>query len=484
MAWTYDVNKTPATGADIWIEVITTLLSVGWTLPQWSDATNVHVAGAPVAANLKNYQSWFRLRSPADPTTGAQREIVVQNGQGSASYQYWAMKYSAAAGFTSTTMIGQVSLVNGSTTVYFLTDGNAQYPYYNLPANKFLVFATQPTVAYQLNGAGAVNTTHGTMTSAYTGASGLSTCSPYHVINGNATVTNGSAAVTFASPQTFPVGAGLIFAAQPTVVYYVQTATVASTSATLTTMYGGTGGTGLAYTNVCTALNVPVALDEVMFPGFFAYGCLGDETRVTLQPSAIWNADGGMRFHMVAGDATENYSWEFTLTTNTTTNIVACFGMDILTPWAGAADQDCAVCIGQYSGNSWNGYSVSYLNNSGAFIHSGGVKGALYQTYFAAPITFGQAHICAQGWQSMPVNSWSGENPIATPVWVSNQNTAPPYNHSSGVRGYSQLILADLTTGAGKTNLDLFSLDGGAHYDHIWINNSLLPWPSGVAVTL
>jgi hypothetical protein len=88
MAWTYDVNKTPATGADIWIEVITTLITAGWTLPQWSAGDYPRNSGTPTAANIKNYQSWFRMRSPADPTTGVHREFVVQNGQGSASYTY------------------------------------------------------------------------------------------------------------------------------------------------------------------------------------------------------------------------------------------------------------------------------------------------------------------------------------------------------------------------------------------------------------
>jgi len=101
MAYSYSVNNAPATGADLWFEFIACLTTAGWTLPSWSDGVTVHVSGSPTVANLKVLHSWFRLRSPADPNTGQNREFIVQNGQGGAGpYYYWEMKYSPVAGFT------------------------------------------------------------------------------------------------------------------------------------------------------------------------------------------------------------------------------------------------------------------------------------------------------------------------------------------------------------------------------------------------
>jgi hypothetical protein len=105
MSWTYLVNQTPTNGAAAWVSFISTLMTAGWSLPQWSDATTVHTSGTPTAANLENLYAWFRLQAPADATTGNTREIVIQNFQ-AGPYDSWAGKYSAKATFTATTGTG------------------------------------------------------------------------------------------------------------------------------------------------------------------------------------------------------------------------------------------------------------------------------------------------------------------------------------------------------------------------------------------
>jgi hypothetical protein len=61
---------------------------------------------------------------------------------------------------------------------------------------------------------------------------------------GTVTVTNASASITFSTAQTLPAGTLLVFSAQPGVQYALASAVVASTSGTLSVVFGGTGGAG------------------------------------------------------------------------------------------------------------------------------------------------------------------------------------------------------------------------------------------------
>jgi hypothetical protein len=56
---------------------------------------------------------------------------------------------------------------------------------------------------------------------------------------GTILVTNASASVTFSTAQTLPAGAELVFASQPGVIYFLQTALAAATAGTLTAVYSG-----------------------------------------------------------------------------------------------------------------------------------------------------------------------------------------------------------------------------------------------------
>lgn len=58
-------------------------------------------------------------------------------------------------------------------------------------------------------------------------------------LSGTVTVTNGSATITFSGAQTLPAGTGLMFSAQPGVMYYLAAAVAASVTGTLTNKFSG-----------------------------------------------------------------------------------------------------------------------------------------------------------------------------------------------------------------------------------------------------
>lgn len=163
-----------------------------------------------------------------------------------------------------TTLAGTVTVTAASAAITFTT---AQ----TLPQGQALVFSDQPGVVYYLAAAIAAGTA-GTLTQNYSGAGGaakLASLAPYFpnllgiaVLNpmaeeedyvpwslpvalaGTVTLTNASTALTFSVAQTLAAGQQIVFSDQPGKIYFISAATVASTTAVLTSNYLGTGGAG------------------------------------------------------------------------------------------------------------------------------------------------------------------------------------------------------------------------------------------------
>ena len=158
-----------------------------------------------------------------------------------------------------TTLSGTVTVTNGSASATFST---AQ----TIAAGTALIFNDQPSVVYYAAAAVAASTAL-TLTVLYSGTGGAGKLTsllfnpkslgiaifdplgeeenyvPWTVpttLAGTVTVTNNSTTVTFSTAQTLAQGAMLVFSAQGGVPYFVQTATSASTTATLSVAYSGT----------------------------------------------------------------------------------------------------------------------------------------------------------------------------------------------------------------------------------------------------
>jgi len=107
MSYIFSVNNTPATGAIAMYQLISTLITAGWTKVMDSDGTIYSASGAQVTSGntgytgLDNSNAWIRLRAPAVLKGGAvanqTREITFQRGTTQVA---WRVKYSASAGFS------------------------------------------------------------------------------------------------------------------------------------------------------------------------------------------------------------------------------------------------------------------------------------------------------------------------------------------------------------------------------------------------
>jgi hypothetical protein len=99
MARTGTVNQTPATGAVAIYQVISQLVSSGWTKIADSDGTTYSSGGTQVtsgaagAGGLGNSLAWFVLRDP-----GSRRQFCFQKS--SANNTQWRIKFSESAGFS------------------------------------------------------------------------------------------------------------------------------------------------------------------------------------------------------------------------------------------------------------------------------------------------------------------------------------------------------------------------------------------------
>jgi hypothetical protein len=481
MAFSPTVNQAPATGADVWNIFITALLAAGWTLPQFSDGQQIYNSGTPTVAQLKNQYCWFRLRSPADPNTGQFREMVVQSNNTGSPYYAWEYKYSAAAGFDYTELLGTVQTTNGSTTINFSV-------WQTINTSQGLVFANQPGVVYYL-ATNINNALTATLSTSFTGTTdNFNTVSPLQplvysnsVTAVTASVNNGLTGFTLSANVTLPAGAAIVIGITPNVTYYLAAPIVNGTTGNFTVPFAGTTSTANSVkTNAPTAIDTPVAEDEVSWPqNFNTTGILGFESH-TGNFSFLWPFDDTYKMHMMVGDIASNYSWYFIFVTNSSTTIDIGMGMDILNPWVGAADPDPCVLIVDQSGNAWAHTSLNAGNT--ALSHNPGaasIVGTPYGGYAGFQSrSFVQTNIVLPMFRSLPANSWSGNNPSAVPLWFNYYQGQRTFS-AVGVRGWSQLMIADLAD-TSRTNMDLVQITNPG--DHIWVNGSLLPWPTGVAV--
>ncbi len=98
MAWTFNVNTVPTTGAAAIFALKTLMKAAGWTVPRSSDGTTYNAAGDQItlatsgAGGMANNSAWFVLQHPSHT-----RQYVFQRGTNNT---VWRAKYSPAAGFT------------------------------------------------------------------------------------------------------------------------------------------------------------------------------------------------------------------------------------------------------------------------------------------------------------------------------------------------------------------------------------------------
>jgi hypothetical protein len=105
--------------------------------------------------------------------------------------------------------------------------------------------------AYAFTLVGSDGVTHSL---AYSNVANPGPAIPGTALSGTATVTNGSTSVTFSASQTLSAGTLLTFSSQAGVSYAVATATTASTSATLTSIYTGASSSSATTTPGATSL--------------------------------------------------------------------------------------------------------------------------------------------------------------------------------------------------------------------------------------
>lgn len=102
MAYTFSVNNTPATGAVAMYQLISTMITAGWTKVNDSDGTTYSAGGTQVtsgasgANGLGNSSAWVRMQAPS--VGGLLREFTFQRG--TTNDRGWSIKYSGGAGFT------------------------------------------------------------------------------------------------------------------------------------------------------------------------------------------------------------------------------------------------------------------------------------------------------------------------------------------------------------------------------------------------
>lgn len=97
MVWTFETNKVPTSGSDMFFTIKTMLKAKGWTVPRSSDGTTYNSTGDQItqfgagAGGMGNNNAWFIIKSP-----NHNREFCFEcNGDTG-----WRIKYSGGNGFT------------------------------------------------------------------------------------------------------------------------------------------------------------------------------------------------------------------------------------------------------------------------------------------------------------------------------------------------------------------------------------------------
>jgi hypothetical protein len=88
MAFVYNVNKNGITLSQAFLQLISTLVSAGWTVLGSGDGTSGHYSstgniiyhGYAAAYGWRNVGAWIRIQSPVIPATGQKREFIFQCG--------------------------------------------------------------------------------------------------------------------------------------------------------------------------------------------------------------------------------------------------------------------------------------------------------------------------------------------------------------------------------------------------------------------
>jgi len=158
MAFTFDVNETPATNALAMYEFKTLLKGAGWIVPLSSDGITYNGSGDQItggntgAGGMNNNNAWFVLKQPA-AVDSYQRQILFFRAANTAN---WWVQYSTSAGFTGggattpPTATDAQNLLGTSTTggQMFNTEGNIRWHVMADNASPYTFYA----VAYIIGG--------------------------------------------------------------------------------------------------------------------------------------------------------------------------------------------------------------------------------------------------------------------------------------------------------------------------------------------
>ncbi len=205
---------------------------------------------------------------------------------------------------------------------------------------------------------------------------------------------------------------------------------------------------------------MPSATDEQVITGG------GTDASPTYQ--SISSTDYEFTTHIVADTGALGYSW-YLLTTTEATGLTVGFQMMMDVMVAGtttANDADPAVIYFENSGS--NGYAQNMRSGSNNVVH-GFFGGTASANWVSAQIpTFSAAYP-----SSSPSEAWTNEDTCIMLHWQSTSNAGVP----AGTKGYSSLCMYH---GQGRGACTVIQINPNAGGDHIYINGTLLPWPSNL----
>jgi hypothetical protein len=405
-SWTYNVNLTPTNGDNTIANLISTLVTAGWTVPQWSDATTVHTSGTPTATNLSVKFSWARLATPADPNTGQTRELVIQNGSTTSGAQTtWAMKYSPRATF--------VAFAGSATNAPMALD---EVPYPSFTGNGIL----------------------GPTSSGGSFQAWFATDGSYvqHIVAGGSQQNYSFWMATFTTSST-TLNMGIFFD--------VPTPWAGSSCLDSAVLYSVLSSTAFTSTGF--------GVSALSFKGGIQGGTLGSLSGTTATVIAA-PSNGIFLIGGLSGIASSliNNTIAFTNFTNAANN----------------GTFQVAEIVSETEIGVYNPGGVYPDTNSGSGHYT-------FSTTSVQPTCWQQSVAMCPNIRALPANVNSGDAPCLAPMWGPVQ---PAENRACGLQGYSQVLLFDMGS-TSRTNKDLFTVS--ATGDHIWINGSVLPWPSGTS---
>jgi hypothetical protein len=507
MAYTFLVNQTPLTGSVAMYQLISTLITAGWTKVMDSDGTTYSSSGAQVtsgasgANGLGNNNAWVRLAAPAvngGSVVNQTRELVIQRTNADTA---WRIKYSASGGFGGGAPAATISPSNP--TAY-------SYPETNQDATTSLYTGAIIGTGQSFTGTGsAISTTkwHLKKTGSPTGSAfvkiyahsgSLGTTS---IPTGTALATSNAFDVStlsgvYALTEIKFTGANNIVLANGTDYVIAIEYSAAGSSITTSLDVGGDGSsptatgnsstlTGSTWTAVSTSDLCAIVYvgqqDEVLMAG------AGTDAIPT--GTAGWFATNNTyRWHIVAGGAAEFYSFvAWGTDSGTTSSQGNAIALDIMqTGSYPSTDPDPAV---MYVSPAWNNNPFSSImstifvsawstnpanarawlgptSNVGASITSG------INSVNVTMISFGSFSGASAA--SLGTNPWTTNDDILHCVWGCLNSSIP-----RGVKGISTIFRAPTMV---RRYMDTYNTISPGSKDIINFNQVCLPWSGATPI--